>query len=1536
MQVKYLFVIITVLFSLLIPNFTHAQQERPIVRLIYFLPRDRKPHQDIDAKMDTMIKEVQQFYADQMEAHGYGRKTFQFETDRHGNAVIHHIKGKFKDAHYRDQPSKIYTEIDEQFDPSKNIYLIAVDVIDIDMCGKGSGTTHSGVASIVAYGPCFDSDIAAHELGHAFGLQHDFRDSTSTYIMSYNWIRNQISQCAAEWLDVHRAFNTSQAIHNERTIIEMLPPSFASPPNTIRLRFEVNDPDGLHQAQLLIHPRWISGVRFAELRDCKQLNGNLNHTVEFVTSLVAKDGIVSLQVIDGHGNFTRSEGFQIDVISLLPPAKDVSIPDVNLATAIREEIGNSITTRTLLNLTSFDASNRGITDITGLEHAHNLEQLFLGLNDTVANNANAVSNFSPLTGLANLKALYLSNTSLSDASPLAELSQLLHLDLSGTPIRDLSPLAGLTKLTRLELGLTAVSDISALSSLTQLTGLTIFGTSVSDVSPLSALTQLKYLELSENAISDISALSGLTQLRELSLGNNAISDVSALSGLTQLKRLYLSHNAISDVSPLIGLDLPGSSQNWDKTGLYIWDNPLSYTSINTHIPAMQAKGVEVKFDERIPTTFLKISGTAQEGVANTALPLPFVVEVRDERNRALAGVPVTFAITAGGGKLSATTVSTDAAGRAEAHLALGRAAGTTTVSVTAADISQPLQFTATGVLLSASVAIPDAALHAEIASALGKSLSSNLTISDMLKLTTLTANSANIRELIGLQHASNLTTLSLNDNNLSNIAPVAGLSKLTTLSLNNNRISDIAPLVALAHLQTLSLENNNLVDAAPLSGLTQLKTLSLDNNRLRTVSALTRLSELRTLSLNNNDLSDVSPLTSLSRLKTLQLKGNRLSYPSFHTHIPAIQASGATVAIDLRTPTTLVKVSGTHGVADTALPVIVEVQDERGFGFSGVPVTFTVTAGGGRVSASNVITDTTGRARTTLTLGTIPGKNTVRTTAVEVRRPALFTITAINANARVTLSDTHLRAKITETLNKPVGVQLTAGDMLALTKLEAPNANIRDLTGLEHAHNLEVLALSSNKVSDFSPLAGLTQLRTLQLANMNITDVSPLAGLTQLGDLNLSGNQITDVSPLAGLTQLIYLNISWGDNSITDISALAGLTKLRRLYLSGNQITDVSPLAGLTQLRNLNLRYNSITDVSPLVGLKNLTGTQRDGVGLNLGPNLLSYASINTHIPAMQANNIFVLYDQVAHPALLKISGDTQADAAGEALPKPFVVEAMDAQGKPMQGVSVTFVMATGGGRLSATTATTDANGRTQTTLTLGQTPGKHTVKVTATGIQSSVIFTANATEASRLVADVNGDGVVNIQDLVSVSSNFGKTGQNPTDVNGDGIVNISDIVLVAGAFGEGAAAAPTLHLSDLEGLTAADIQQLLTQARQMALTDPAYLRGIAVLEQLLTRLLPKETALLPNYPNPFNPETWIPYQLAKPAEVTLRIYAVNGVLVRTLEFGYQPAGRYQTRSRAAYWDGRNALGEKIASGIYFYTFSAGDFTATRKMLIRK
>ena len=207
--------------------------------------------------------------------------------------------------------------------------------------------------------------------------------------------------------------------------------------------------------------------------------------------------------------------------------------------------------------------------------------------------------------------------------------------------------------------------------------------------------------------------------------------------------------------------------------------------------------------------------------------------------------------------------------------------------------------------------------------------------------------------------------------------------------------------------------------------------------------------------------------------------------------------------------------------------------------------------------------------------------------------------------------------------------------------------------------------------------------------------------------------------------------------------------------------------------------------------------------------------------------------------------------------------------------------------------------------------------------------------EPPQLAGDLNADGVVNIQDIVLVASQFGQTGQKTADINEDGVVNIQDLVMVAGAFAV-VDSAPTARPQVIETLTAEEVQRWLHGAKQLEHKDATMARGIGVLKDLLALLTPAETVLLHNYPNPFNPETWIPYQLKTLAEVRITIYNPRGVLVRELSIGYQVAGQYTSRARAAYWDGRNTVGEPVASGLYFYTLTAGDFSATRQMVILK
>ena len=653
----------------------------------------------------------------------------------------------------------------------------------------------------------------------------------------------------------------------------------------------------------------------------------------------------------------------------------------------------------------------------------------------------------------------------------------------------------------------------------------------------------------------------------------------------------------------------------------------------------------------------------------------------------------------------------------------------------------------------------------------------------------------------------------------------------------------------------------------------------------------------------------------------------------------------------------------------------------------------------------------------------------------------------------VSIPDPNLAAAI----RQEIGNTITTHTLLRLTRLEAPNRGIRDLTGLEHAHELRQLNLglevtnrgcvNSNTISDLSPISGLTLLTTLDLGmnsisdisalsvlkkltslnlyqnnildvsplteltelsslwlnfnlisdisplakltkltklNLlynNISDVSALAELTQLTSLPLQGNNITDVSGLAELTQLTFLNLS--DNNITDVSGLAELTQLTSLYLSGNNITDVSGLAELTQLTSLHLVSNNISDVSPLVQL-NLTGTQWYSTGLDIRRNPLSYASINTHIPAMQAKGVEVKFENRTPTTLEKISGDASDAAApvtvsiapspiqSPAPGEPLVLNLNITGGENVAGyafkltfdaTALRYISGGNAGYLPAGTlavpplvdgnqitfVASSPNGEshgdgTLATVTFEVLAAKpSTLRFSAVSLTDGDAKTLQVRtesgeigEPDQIPGDVNGDGVVNLEDMNAAAGRVGQTGENTADMNGDGVVDGADLLLIAAAI-EQAKAAPSLHPESVaEMFTATAVRHWLRLAQQVDLTDPMYQRGFLFLEQLLAILTPKETAVLPNYPNPFNPETWIPYHLSKSAEVHISIYAADGKLVRRLRLGYQPAGIYESRSRAAYWDGKNDVGEPVASGVYFYTLTAGDFAATRKMLIRK
>ena len=211
---------------------------------------------------------------------------------------------------------------------------------------------------------------------------------------------------------------------------------------------------------------------------------------------------------------------------------------------------------------------------------------------------------------------------------------------------------------------------------------------------------------------------------------------------------------------------------------------------------------------------------------------------------------------------------------------------------------------------------------------------------------------------------------------------------------------------------------------------------------------------------------------------------------------------------------------------------------------------------------------------------------------------------------------------------------------------------------------------------------------------------------------------------------------------------------------------------------------------------------------------------------------------------------------------------------------------------------------------------------------------------------DVNRDGAVNVFDLVIVSNFFGQgipprgLEINP-DVNRDGVVNILDLRLVADHFEENY----ENHAQAPSAISAVEINFEIMQPAlrrihaALELSSDAsvpLLRAIRALEQLISSSPSGRNLLLQNFPNPFNPETWMPFQITFTSDVTMDIHDVHGYLVRHIPLGVLLPGRYMSSAEAAYWDGKNSLGEPVVTGTYFYTISTDTFSATKKMIVIK
>ncbi len=1258
------------------------------------------------------------------------------------------------------------------------------------------------------------------------------------------------------------------------------------------------------------------------------------------------------------------------------PGTGVYIPDANLRAAIEEALGKAagdvITVEEMESLIHLNSVEASIQNLTGLQLATNLESFvvrwsFDGL----------LSDLSPLAGLTNLKRLNVSGKSITDLSPIAELINIEDLVLFSTDVSDLSPLMDLTKMKRLYFNHAPVSDLLPLAELENLEKLEIFYAEGPSLEPLKGLVELKKLSVGRSGITSISPLAGLVNLEELELfDNNEISDISPLASLRNLKRLNLHGNKISDVSALTSLH-----------GLVWIDLAFNNISDISHVEGLPEDPNIIWYEN----PGFPVGGPKIEGPWLWALVSgPELESSKDFLSQVSSGTVTELQIaTYGAVEGESVGNSTWTAHRitpsgenniSEMTNALGWTTGEETVGYiiygsiklnspreqqtrifVGADDNVKVWFNGQLVhkrigarwdpnainyqhtipttlnegvnLLLVAIdniggnwsgffgfaedteytvlpprIIPDPNLRAVIAEALGKedSDSDPITREEMATLTTLRASDKEIKDLTGIAFAKNLTELSIAHNPLSDISPIASLTKLRQIKFDNTEVTDLSPLASLLNLEEIDADHTRISNLAPLAGLKNLKKLDTVHSDISDLSPLAGLTNLTRLYLYDCQATDISPLKGLTNLRWLGLT---------HTdHISDFSPlSGLTELRHL-------------DLSDT------EISD--------------LTPLAGLVNLETLILN----------------ENRIVDVSPLASLRNLKNLQLHNNN----ISDLSPLAGIRETIEVftwfgnpafPQGGPNIEGPWLWLT---LPGRVDKDVDYLATASNnksteIQVATLGASEgtvIGNSAWSVGMLEPYHSNDSNANKTNLRRLLDSQDAITPNIYGQHFVVYSSMILLAprtqqtkifigasegQKVYLNGKLVHQDYTDYAFGAHNVGYRTFFpvtLQKGKNVLLVRLDGFKahyDLWSLFFGFEEDTEytvIPPGVGFSfSATETNllaEDMITLNLN------AENITDLAGWQAD---ITFDPNVLEAVEVTEGDFLKAEGGDTYFQAGTIDNAAGKITSLYSARIAESGVSGTGTLLSVTFKAKAAGETQVTLE----------NFEFSSISGAIIPTVppdiTITVGDYPAWDVNQDGRVSIIDLVLVANDLGSDAPANlrTDVNRDGVINIQDLIIVAQHMGETTdSAAPATLVVDSDNLTPAMIQTWIDQAQVADDGSIAFQQGIENLQRLLASLIPEKTALLANYPNPFNPETWIPYNLAKSADVTLTIYTANGTVVRTLTLGHQAAGIYQSQNRAAYWDGRNSVGEPVASGLYFYTFNAGDFTATRKMLIRK
>ena len=788
----------------------------------------------------------------------------------------------------------------------------------------------------------------------------------------------------------------------------------------------------------------------------------------------------------------------------------------------------------------------------------------------------------------------------------------------------------------------------------------------------------------------------------------------------------------------------------------------------------------------------------------------------------------------------------------------------------------------------ASVYIPDVNLRAVITENLGKAPNAPITVEEMATLERIFPENKGISDLTGLEFATNLEWLKIQGNQISDISPLKGLTKLDLLDISGNEIIDLSPLAGLKNLREVRISHNNISDLSPLTSLSNLRKFGSWGNPL---SDLSPLVGLEVIDICGGE-PDISTLEGAKNLKELYLLGCRVSDVS-----PVAKLTGLTrlrlAGNPLSDISSLAKLTNLKwlSLADNKIVDVAPLTKLKNLTWLHV--------GGNEISDFSPLD-------------------------------------GLRENIRLIWSNNP---------GFPQGGPKIEGPWLWVL---VPEEDIRSGTD-DLLANLDVLAeASGGKVTE------------LKVSTNGATEGNPVGDNVWYSDkIPPTGrNNIAEVltaEVLAGpfVPGVIYGCVVLYSPRQQEVTLFAGNDGGGKAWLNGALVHEE-----LNGSRGED--YQHFVPVTFKEGVNVLLVATRTGGNGFWGFNPeAEYTVLNPRVgyafsqPIIDAGDTFTLeikaediynlagwqfdiaYDRTVLEAIEVNEGDFLKTGGGATF---FQKGTIDNRLGKIRGLSAARLSedgVSGTGTLLSVTFTAKAAGQTQLRLDNFQ-----LAAITGKPIDAGPHEVAITVGGEQATGDVNRDGQVSILDMVLVARHLGKTvpANSDVDLNGDGIINILDLILVSQNMGEsnGFAAPSMLSVDGIEGLDPAIIRAWIERAQIEDDGSIVFQQGISKLQELLASLIPKETALLANYPNPFNPETWIPYHLANSSEVTITIYDMRGAIVRQLDLGHQQEGYYTSRSRAAYWDGNNAVGERVASGVYFYQLQADNMSLLRKMVILK